>query len=461
MFDLAILGGQLVLETGVQKANVYVKGGKIAVITSEVLSAKENINANGQYVFPGAIDPHVHLNDPGLTDGEDFYTGTASSAAGGITTILEMPLTVPLTADKESFMIKRREAEKKSVVDYGLYLAMTPDNYDCLEELMELKPIAFKSFMSYSPEIPMVDDGHLYAGMQNLAKVGGRLALHCENNDIINFLSEKLQKENRKDPLAYLESRPGFAEWESIQRAVNFAKETGVQLHVVHSSTPEGATIVAEAQKQGYPISVETAPHFLLLNSQDFEEFGPYAQCNPPLREDANKEMLWKCIKNNLIDCIGSDHAPYTFEEKEVGIDNIWNSPAGVNGIQTMIPMTIGEGMERQIPLEKISDLIATNPAKIFGLYPRKGAIRIESDADLFLFNPNETWTVKRENLFYKQPWTPFENKVVKGRITRTIIRGTTVYVDAEPRGEIVVDPGFGEFLPGNPVGVKSSKVLI
>lgn len=452
MFDVSIIGGQLVGETGVQATNIFIKDGKVAAISSEVLEAKETIHADGLYVFPGGVDPHVHFNDPGFTAGEDFYTGTASSAAGGITTVLEMPLTDPVTDDKDSFIIKKNEAKKKAVVDYGLYVALTPDNLHNVESLMELQPIGFKAFMSYSPEIKMVTDGYLYEGMKKLANVGGRLAVHCENNDIIEHLAKQLQEENRIDPLAYAESRPAFAEAESIDRAVNFAKETNVHLHVVHSSTPEGAKIVAKAKKEGYPISVETAPHFLLLNLQDFEKWGPYGQCNPPMRDDENKELLWDLINEDLIDCVGSDHAPYTFEEKEVGMENIWKSPAGINCIQTVIPMLIGESIERKIPLEKMADLFATKPAKIFDLYPKKGAIQVGSDADMFLYDPSETWTVKKENLHYKQPWTPFLDKEVKGRIKRTLVRGHTVFVDDQTKGEIKVDPGFGEFIPGHPV---------
>jgi allantoinase len=449
MFDLAITNAHVVFETGVSDTNLYIKDEKVAGITSEALPAKETFDAEGRYLLPGAVDPHVHFNDPGYTEGEDFRTGSMAAAAGGITTVFEMPLTIPLTADKASFLLKKAEASKKSVVDFALYLALTPDNWSHVSDLMELEPVAFKAFMSYSPEIPMVNDGQLLAGMRAIRDANSIIAVHCENNEIINFLTAQLKEAGRKDPHAYAESRPAYAEWEAVQRAVNLATISGVQLHVVHSSTPEGARIVAEAKRNGHPISVETAPHYLFLDVNDLERRGPFAQCNPPLREAGNSEKLWSAIEAGLIDCIGSDHAPFTFAEKEPGYSSIWESPAGVNNIQTMIPLLLSEGIKRNIPLPTLARFFATTPAKLFGIYPMKGAIRVGADADMFLFNPAETWTVKPEATFYKQKWTPFEGLEVTGRIDRTWVRGTAVYAGSSLQGGILVNPGFGKFVSG------------
>ncbi|MDX8541886.1 allantoinase AllB [Mesorhizobium abyssinicae] len=449
MFDLGIKHGRIVGENRVDYANLYVKNGKFAGISSEDLAAKETVEADGRFVFPGGVDPHVHFNDPGLTDGEDFQTGSMAAVAGGITTVFEMPLTNPLTADKRSFVLKKNEADKKCVADFGLYLALTPDNWSRIDELMELQPIGFKAFMSYSPDIPMVKDGDLLSGMRAIRAANSRIAVHCENNDVITFLTDQIKQAGRNDPRAYIESRPDYSEWEAIQRAVNLAVVSGVQLHVVHSSTPEGARIVAEARSAGHPISVETAPHFLFLDSSDFERIGPFAQCNPPLRAPGNADKLWEAIRSGQIDCVGTDHAPYTLEEKLRGNGSVWETPAGMNNIQSAIPLLIGEGIKRKISVTRLADLYATAPARLFNIYPKKGAITIGGDADMFLFDAEEEWTVDKKQTFYKQKWTPFDGMKVTGRIKRTWVRGTLVYEDASPLGRIVVDPGFGQFIPG------------
>lgn len=451
MFDLIVKDGQIVGENNVVRANLYVKDGRFAAISTEEMPARETIDASGRLVFPGAVDPHVHFNDPGMTEGEDFYTGSSAAVAGGITSVFEMPLTNPLTQDEPSFLLKKSEASKKSVADFGLYLALTPDNSSKVGKLMELEPIGFKAFMSYSPEIPMVKDGELLAGMRAIKAAGSRIAVHCENNEIITHLTKELEAAGRHDPRAYTESRPDYAEWEAVQRAVTLATIAGVQLHVVHSSTPEGAHIVAKARAAGHPISVETAQHFLFLNAEDFQRIGAFALCNPPLRAPGNADRLWEALRNGEIDCVATDHAPYTIEEKLRGQDSVWTTPAGLNHIQTANQLLIGEGIRRNIPLTRLAQLFATAPARLFNIYPRKGAITIGGDADMFLFDPEEEWTVVPELTFYKQKWTPFAGMKVTGRVKRTLVRGTTVYQDGSPKGEITVKPGFGRFIPGRP----------
>lgn len=449
MFDLAIRNARVVTEEGVIEAGVYAKDGVIAALSREELAAQQSVDADGRILFPGAVDPHVHFNDPGMTEGEDFYTGSCAAVAGGITTVFEMPLTNPLTDDEPSFLLKKSEASKKSVADFGLYLALTPDNAQHVAKLMALQPIGFKAFMSYSPEIPMVKDGELLAGMKAIAAVGSRIAVHCENNEIITYLTEQIKKAGRNDPRAYTESRPPYSEWEAVQRAVTLAKIAGVQLHVVHSSTPEGAQFVAEARTAGYPISVETAQHFLFLDINDFQRIGPFAQCNPPLRGPENADRLWEAMRSGVIDCIATDHAPYTIEEKLRGKDSVWTTPAGLNHIQTANQLVIGEGIRRGIPLSRLAELFATAPARIFNIYPQKGAIRVGSDADMFLFDTEEEWSVEAEHTFYKQKWTPFHGMKVKGRVKCTWLRGTKVYEDGAPKGSIMVKPGFGRFISG------------
>ncbi len=483
--DLIVKGGLVVLEDGPVEADLIVRGGRIAAITAvgegaspraaanggpspgtaSGAAAPEVIDARGLIVLPGAIDTHSHLNDPGLTESEDFFTGTASAAAGGVTTVLEHPLTVPLVADRASFEAKLAEARKKAVVDFALWGAAVPSSLGRLAELARAGAIGLKSFMSYSPEIPALDGRGLLEAMTELAPLGLVHGLHCESEDLAEFYTGRLKAAGRRDPLAYPEGRPEIVELDAIRRAVLLQAATGAKVHVCHTSIASGVREVTEARRRarklaagdgavrvgapapGRALTVETCPHYLVLTQETLAEHGPYAKCGPALRSRANVEEMWELLAAGEIDCVGSDHATYTFAEKDVGKGDIWAAPAGVTGIQTMVPLLYSEGVARRqvLSLARLAALVATNAARIFGLYPRKGAIRPGADADLVLLDPAARWTVSPETLFYKMKWTPYMGWTLRGRIRRTIVRGRTVYRD----GEITAQPGTGEFLPG------------
>lgn len=448
-FDLGITSGSLVLETGVVDQNVYIKDGRIAAISDENLSCTKVIDAPGKMVFPGGVDPHVHLNEPGYTERDDYEWGTRAAAAGGITTIIEMPNSNPVTSDLETFADKRRIGEAKSIVDFGLYYGLTAENFSNIDELMEARPCAFKAFMSASPSLGMLDDGLLLEGMKAISRNGTHLAVHCENNDIIVRATESLKSAGRKDPLAYSESRPPLSENEAVQRAVNFAEVTGAHLHVVHTSSYLSVDIAAAARERGVSVSVETAPQYLTLNGDDFVRLGPFGQVKPPIRDEENRNELWTRIADGRIDCLGSDHSAHTREVKEAGIGDIWESPAGLPGLQTMLPAFLSEGLERGIPASRLAEVMATSPSQLFDLFPRKGVIRVGSDADFFLYDPALEWMVDPERLHYKNHWSPFDGRTFRGRIVQTILRGVPVYRARNDEDEILVAPGFGEFLPG------------
>lgn len=449
MHDLCIKNGRVVTESGIWATDVYVKDGMISGLGCEdCWEAGEVVDAGGCYVFPGAIDAHVHFNDPGYTEAEDFLTGSQAAAAGGVTTVMEMPQTVPVVADADSFLSKQAEAGSKSVVDFGLYLALTPENLDCVEQLCQLGPVGFKCFLSHSEEIGMLDDGMLYRGMQAIRSAGSRLCVHAENQSIIDVLTGQLQSQGRQDPLAHADSRPAFSELIAVERTVTLARETGAAVHIAHCSSAEAVDIAARARRCGYPVTVETTPHYLALTRQTLQDLGPYAKCNPPLRSRREREDLWQRLLRGDLDMIASDHAPYTFAQKEAGRNSIWSAPSGLTAIQTMVPLVISEGRRRGLSWRRLAHLLCTRPARVFGLYPQKGAIRVGADADMFLFDATASETVIAEDLWYKQSWTPFEGMTVDGRIDRTWIRGRTVFVDVPgQRGRITADPGYGRFV--------------
>ncbi|MFO8061216.1 MAG: allantoinase AllB [Bacillota bacterium] len=449
MYDLCIRNGRLVTEAGVWPADVYVREGKISALTDgDRWEAGEIVDAGGCYVFPGAVDAHVHFNDPGHTESEDFFTGSRAAAAGGVTCVMEMPQTVPVVADAESFRGKLAEAERKSVVDFGLYLALTPENIADVEELCQLRPVGFKCFLSHSDEIGMLDDGMLYLGMQAVRRAGSRLSVHAENQSLIDVLTAELRSRGRRDPLAHAEARPPLVELTAVQRTAALARETGAAVHIAHCSLPEAVDVVSQTRRCGHPVTVETAPHYLLLSLEALGELGPYAKCNPPLRSDAVRRELWRRLSRGDVDMIASDHAPFTFAEKEAGSEDIWSAPSGLTAVQTMVPLVLSEGRRRGLSWRRLARLLCTGPARVFGLYPQKGSLRVGADADMFLFDPDASTSFRAENLWYKEPWTPFEDWTVKGRVVRTWIRGGMVFDGTEgEKGRIRVDRGYGRFV--------------
>lgn len=458
---VVISGGTLVTEYGTFRGDLAVdEEGRIASISAEGQAltrskAGVTIDATGLYVLPGAVDGHSHLNDPGYTDSEDFYTGTCGAAAGGVTTVLEHPLTVPLPDNLDAFMAKKDIARAKAVVDFGLWGALTPDNTADrgpkaaeLAKMTEAGAVAFKGFLTYTWEIPRLDDGLLLTAFRRIARLGTPVGLHSENAEIVRYLEGYLKASGRNDPLVHGEARPELTEVEAVGRVLELSRGTGAQVHLVHLSVPEAVDLVAQARSEGQFVSAETCHHYLSLTEEALTKFGPYAKCNPPLRPSRCVEGLWERLSRGTIDSIGSDHGPFTREEKEK--DSFWDVPAGLSGIQVMLPVVLSEAMRRGVPLETVVRLMSANPARIFHLYPRKGAIAPGSDADLVLVDLRRAWKVTAAELFSKDKWTPHEGWSLTARVKRTLVRGETVYedgpADAAGGDRIKVKPGFGRF---------------
>jgi len=406
--------------------------------------AKRVIDAEGRYIMPGAVDPHVHLNDPGYTESEDFYTGTCSAAAGGITTVLEMPLTDPLPATAETFRAKLNEVSPKAIVNFGLWGALIPSNLSELEEMIRLGAVAFKAFLTWAPEIPAVDDYSLVKAMEILSDKDRVIGIHCENDSIVQGYTNSLKKSKRNKPEDFLESRPEIAEYEATCRVALLAKETNAKVHIVHCSSPKAVEVAQMFRSQGAKVSVETCIQYLTFTREEILKLGPYGQFIPPFRSLKAVEGMWKHVLDGKIDCLGSDHSPYTFEEKEAGFHSIWDSPAGITGIQTWVPQFFSESFhKRQMPISKFVVLCSTRAAQIFGLYPKKGIIAPGSDADLVIFDPEAKWIVASDDLLYKKKWSPFIGKEIKGRVDITIVCGEVVYQD----GTIISQGGQGHFV--------------
>jgi allantoinase len=403
------------------------------------------LNLEGKLVLPGLIDPHCHFRDPNPLEEEDFETGTQSAAAGGITTVLEQPVDTPPTIDRPSLTLKKDSIAKKAYVDYGLWGGVVPGNRDKIDELHQEGVFAFKGFLcSSDPVFPMIDDGELLLSMEEIRRLNQIIALHCENQGIIDAYQERLSQHSSVSPLDHCLFRPEIAELEAIHRALLLAMTIGVKIHILHMSIPSGAETVKRARKEYPSITVETCPHYLILNQSIMETKGPYAKCNPPLRSHQEVENLWRYVFDGTIDCVVSDHSPYTTEAKDKGWNDIRKSPPGINGLQLSLPLMLTEGVvRRKLPMEKLVSLMSTCPAKIFGLYPRKGSLRPGSDADLVVIDPEKAWQLRKEDLYTKNKWTPFDGTMLTGKVEMTIVRGKIVYQDGEfPQG-----PGYGRLL--------------
>ena len=447
--DLALVNGTVVTEHGPEQADVAVRDGRIAAIAARGAArfdADEQIDATGLHVFPGGIDPHVHLGDQGQSDFEDFATGTASCAAGGLTTVVDMPLNLPPTIDATTFEARREAVAPQAYVDFGLWGGLVPGNLADLEPMAQAGALAFKAFVCEAVDWFRASDADLLEGMREAVRLDRPVGVHSENDDITARLRARLREAGRTDLRAHGESRPEVTEWEAINRVALLARETGARTQVVHISTGEGVDACTAARRAGARVGAEVTMHHLTLDEEDVLDRGTFAKCAPPLRARRQVDALWRRLLAGEVSNIGSDHSPATFEQKDLGRHDHWEIPDGITGTQTLMPLLLSEGVhKRGLALEDFARLTATAAAKMFGLYPRKGTIRVGADADFAIADLEARWTITRDRLLYKCPWSPNEGTAVRGDIVRTIVRGTTVYHD----GEVVGEAGTGVFLHG------------
>jgi allantoinase len=443
-----VAGGTLATDYGVFPADLLIEGELVASIADPGSSdsADEVIDATGLIVMPGAIDPHAHFEDPGHTEREDFTTGTMAAAAGGITTVIEHPLTYPPVTTAALYREKREMAKEKVVVDFGLWGALTAPSLPEIREQWREGAMGFKAFMPFSePAYPHVTDAEFLAGMHEVAAVEGLVLVHAENDSLLQAGLARMQDEGRCDPMAHHESRPPFIEEEAVHRALFLAAHAGVRIQIVHVSSPVSAKLVRQAKDEGRPASMEICPHHLLLDLDDLVRLGPYGRCAPALRDRPLVEELWRFVLDGTADSLVSDHCAYTLEEKEPGWEDIFAAPLGCQVMQETVPLVLDEAFHRRgMRLDAFVRFASTNAARIVGLYPRKGSLLPGADADVVLVDLDAEWTVDaKAQQFSKNPWSPFEGRKAHSKIVRTLVRGDSVYAE----GEILAEPGFGKFL--------------
>jgi allantoinase len=459
VWDHVIKNGYIYNGTDFIKGNLYINEGKIAAICEQELDgeAKKTTDANEKYVLPGFIDTHVHSRDPGPTYKEDFYYSTQAAAAGGITTVFEMPNTTPPINNVENLYKQQDNLTPKAHVDFGIWGICLGDlNRSDILPLHEAGVIGFKFFWGYAINsetfqleynykdgdegvIPPLSDGEVYDIFKEVEKTGQILAIHAENNEIIQRLTKQVEDSGRRDYEALLEGRPNLAEELTIQSGISMAKSLGTRLHILHVSTGEGVKLVRQAQVEGYPITSETCPHFLFLSNEDYEKVGPQMKVYPPVKYKKDQDELWCGINDGTVSIVCSDHAPHTEEEKD---GDLWSIPAGMCGVETLAPLLLNAVSEGKITLKQVCDVLSENPAKQYGIFPKKGSLAVGTDADITVVDMNAEMVIKRENLHSKSKVTAFDQFPVKGVPVATIVRGVTVMEDGEivsaPVGEMV-----------------------
>ena len=446
-YDLIVRGGTLVGAGGLEEADLAVEDGRIVEISRDLEgTSTEEVDARGLHVLPGVIDAHVHFNEPGRTYWEGFATGSLALAAGGATAYVEMPLNAyPPTCDAECLDEKLALAQASSLVDFAFYGGLVPGNLGDMEELAGRGVAGFKAFMSTvgTLDFQTADDLTLYEGMEKAAQLGLPVLVHAENKAITDGLANRAISTLRVAVRDYLDSRPVVAELEAMGRAITFAEETGCSLHIVHVSTGKGVALVAAARARGVDITCETCAHYLALTDEDVEELGAVAKCAPPLRPRSDMEELWEQTFASNVEFVTSDHSPAPPEMK-VGDDffRVWG---GISGCQSLLNVILEEGHHaRGLLLERVAALTSSNVADRFG-FSGKGRLEVGSDADLALVDLGSSFVLQTEDLFYRHKMCPYVGRTFRGRVVRTIVRGTTVFRD----GRIVSDPVGNLLKPG------------
>lgn len=444
MYDVVIKNARIPQGDDTVLTNILVKDEKIAGFVERLdgIEAKEVIDAGGHLTLPGCIDSHVHFMYQGFPHRENFLTGSAAAARGGITTVVDMPCcSVPSVRSVRQLKLKKELVAPQALVDYAFWGGVTGEDVrngwlHNVKEQAEEGVVAFKAYMTPSvPTFPRVTDPEMYEAFVAVAETGLPIGIHAENFAMCDYFVKKLQREGRMDGPAWAEARMELAEKVAIELGISFSEVTGARLHIVHMSTGIGAKLVGEAKKRGLDVTSETCPHYLTLNYEEsMTKYGPLAKIAPPLRTKKDNELLWEGLNNGSVDFIGTDHAPYEIESEKLkrGM-NIWTAFPGIPGVETMVPILVSEGYNKgRISLSKLVEILSTNAAKHYGLYPKKGAMFIGSDADFTIIDLNKRWTVDPKTQASMCGYTPFEGMELKGKVVKTIVRGHLVYEDVE-----------------------------
>lgn len=441
-FDLVVKGGLVVGSKGIRKADIAISGGIIASVQEEIEErlAWEVIDASGKFLFPGILDVHVH---PVYLD--NMQATSLTAAHGGTTTLIHFAYAKPGERLVDVLERFKEEGSRTSLLDFGLHGGLLEADKQAREipEAFKLGVKSFKMFMAYARLGWMTDDYYLMAAMDLIAANGGLAMVHAESGLAIQYLEDKYIAKG-SDPAQFMKTTPDELEAEAIFRAISFASVTGSPLYIPHLSGAAGVDIIGRAKRKGQAIYAETCPQYLSLTSEEVIRRGALAKIGPPLRTDADREALWRGIRTGVIDVIASDHAPKAKDTKADFFTQSFGSPQA----ETMLTIAYDEGVNLgKIDLCSLVRVLCENPAKIFGLYPQKGALEVGSDADLVLFDPSLSHAITAEKQHTNATYTLYEGRQCLGAPILSMQRGRVILKD----GEVKAQPGQGRFLSTDP----------
>jgi len=444
--DLVIKNGRMLRQGELVEGGLAVEDGVIVAITKEpnLPSADTVYDAGGNLILPGFIDLHVHFRDPGYPDREDFQTGTATAAAGGYTCIGDMPNPLPPTTTTEAYREKHEIARKRAIVDYALHGGVGEGTIDNIGPLSEHGARAFKTYTTAKYEALSASSPDAVRRILKATRDHGCLfMIHAEDQTIVDLKTKQAKEKGLMGFTAHAKSRPPAAEEVTIKMALDSAESTKSSIYVCHVSSALGVEEVRRAINRGVRVIAETCPHYLLLTEEDGVRLGPYAKTNPPLRSPGDRDALWRGLLDGTLGVVSSDHCPYTRREKDAGLDDIFEAPPGMPGLETSLPLMLTEMNEGNITLKRLVKACSENPAKALGIHPRKGALEVGSEADITVVDPKKKGIIRGDDLYTRSKITMFEGRETRGMPVATFVRGTLVMED----GKVVGRPGHGRFV--------------
>jgi dihydropyrimidinase len=449
-----ITGGTIVTAKQTYPSSILIEDGKIKDISDNIPAeaADQIFDATGMLVLPGGIDVHTHMDMPfgGTTSSDDFETGTKAAAFGGTTTIVDFAIQPKGTRMRDALDTWWKKAEGKAVIDYGFHMIVT-DLGDCgLEDMddMVTEGIAsFKLFMAY-PNVLMVDDATIFKAMSRTAKNGALVCMHAENGGAIDVIVQRTLAEGKRAPIYHALTRPVTAEAEAVNRAIALAEMAGAPVYIVHLSSEDALNKVREARDRGLPAFAETCPQYLLLSIEELERpnfEGAKYVFTPPLREKHHLPKLWDGLKHDHLQVVSTDHCPFCFEDqKALGKDDFTKIPNGGPGVENRLQLIHHHGVNAgKLSINRFVELVSTTPAKLFGMYPRKGEIAIGSDADLVIWNPQAEHTISAATHHMRVDYSMFEGFQVKGNVDTVFSRGEAIIENNSFQGRA----GRGQFI--------------
>ena len=444
MHDRGIRGATLVSRRGRRRAHLYATDGRIAAVTDEQLEAREVVDAPGLLLLPGAVDGHVHFQDPGDTSREDFISGSSAAAVGGVTTVVEHTHSHPVR-DPQFLRDKVEHLRNRSLIDFGLAAHAWPDRIDQVRPLWEAGVTFFKVFTCTTHGVPGFDAAHLLGLFRAVAGVDGLCLVHCEDETITADGERALREAGRSDPAVIYEWRSREAELVATSVMGLLARLSGVRAIAAHVSHPAALDLLVRERRLGARLWTETCPQYLYLAEAEILDHGGFRKFTPParIRAATDADEMWRRVARGQVTHVSTDHAPATRHHKTEG--SIWDVHFGLPGVETTLTMLLNGAAEGRVSLERVVELVAETPARLFGLYPRKGSLEIGADADLVLVDPAAERTLDDESVVSKAGWTPYAGRRVRGRPVMTFSRGRLVAREGRPVGE----PGWGRFLPG------------